>query len=260
MELQPTPVTIGIAVRYEDSASLRCFVGQLSAAARLLDTHTESEVCFCVNGASSDVAGYLKDALQELPGPNLCFTCLQSSPGKIRAHEMIARNRQLKGFLLFADADTRLDETLFLRLYQFLQTRPDLQACYAEVEALPSVAPGLFGRLQDAYYANRRCLPPRKYLHGRCFLLRSWIEEFGALRSTTVSCFDETNEKLGLHHGPIVDDIHYSRVIVHRFGAEAIAPVPDAARIVCAASLSSRTLPRFLPHRGGTCPSGHFVP
>jgi len=130
--------------------------------------------------------------------------------------------------LLFVDADVRFESGLFLQLYQFLKMRADVYACYAEVEALPSVAGRFFGRLQNAYYRNRHRFNQRAHLHGRCFMMRSWVEEFGALHSPTVTLVERPVDPLGLQHGPIVDDMHYSRVLVNRFGPESIAIVPDA--------------------------------
>ena len=227
MEHRNPAVTIGVAVRYEQPDNLRRFVRQLSEAAHLLDDHTESEVCFCLNGSSPDTKQFLQDALRDLHDPELHFNYLESPPGKIRAQEVIARERKLDGFLLFADADIHFEKTLFLRMHDFLVARQDVQACYADVSALPSVAGGLFRWIQDAYYRNRHHLPPRAHLHGRCFMLRNWIDEFGKRCSPAATRAVESDETLDLQHGPIVDDIHYSRVLVHRFGESSIAMVPD---------------------------------
>jgi hypothetical protein len=125
------------------------------------------------------------------------------------------------------DADVVFDNDLFLRLLTYMQGDLNAHACYAEVEALPSVARGVFGRLQNSYYRNRHRLRRRAHLHGRCFVLRSWIEEFEAPHSPLATAIDPEHP-MGFHHGPIVDDIHYSRVLVHLFGRHSIALVPDA--------------------------------
>lgn len=221
------PVTIGVAVRYENPGALRRFVHQLAEAAHLLDAHTESEVCFCLNGASTDTKRYLDEALRDLSDPELRFQCIESPPGKIRAHSAIASHRQLHGHLLFVDADITYDPSLFLELFSFMQSNPNAYACYAEVEALPSIAGGVFARLQNAYYRNRDGLKSRTHLHGRCFMVRSWFREFEALHSANVDP-NTSCDSFELHLGPVVDDIHYSRVLVHRCGLNAIACVPGA--------------------------------
>lgn len=220
-------VTIGVAIRYEQPDKLRRFVRQLSDAAHLLDSNTETEVCFCLNGATKDTKQFLRDILFDLHDPDLHFTYLESAPGKIRAHEVIAEQRKLDGFLLFADADIQFEKDLFYKMYNFLAVRPDLQACYSEVSALPSVAGGIFGQLQNAYYLNRHHLPTRAHLHGRCFMLREWNDEFSDYHSHEITITSTSDDVLSLQHGPIVDDIHYSRVLIHRFGRSSIAIVPD---------------------------------
>lgn len=223
------PVTVGVAIRFESPAALERFLAQLATAARQLDRLTEVEVVFCLNGAAERTQEYLEAQTKALDHFDLPFACIESKPGKINAHYAVARARKLQGHLLYVDADVSFEADTFCKLYSALLARPSVQAFCAQVEALPSVAKGWFRAIQDAYYKNRHRLPPRRHLHGRCFLLREWLDAFAA--SGNVSADDlarSTEPHLSLQKGPAVDDIHYSRVLVHRNGSDAIAQVTDA--------------------------------
>ncbi|CRI67833.1 hypothetical protein THIOKS1860002 [Thiocapsa sp. KS1] len=224
----PTPVTIGVAVRYETPASLKIFVERLSRAAKMLDAQTDAEVCICVNGATVDTRRSVQDAVARYSHPELHFRCIESPPGKIVAHRQIAAERRLQGHLLFVDADLGYEQETFLRLYQRLTATPRLWACHAEVLASASVARGWFAAAQNAYYRCRSRAALRKHLHGRCFILREWLPELAAMRSTMADDGMEEPGPLRLELGPIVDDIHYSRAIAARFGHDAIGCDADA--------------------------------
>ena len=222
-----TPVTIGVAVRYETPGTLKAFVERLSLAAKLLDAHAESEVLICVNGATQDTRRSVEEAVSRYSHPELQFSCIESPPGKISAHRRIAAERRLQGHLLFVDADLGYAPETFLRLYQELTARPALWACHAAVSASPSVADGWLAAAQDAYYVCSR-YALRKHLHGRCFILRDWLPELGATRSASVADDLDGGGPLRLALGPIVDDIHYSRVIAVHHGQDAIGCARDA--------------------------------
>lgn len=199
----------------------------LVRAARILDMVTESEVIFCLNGSREATADFLEAQAAALHHADLPFRCIESLPGKIAAQRAIAKERRLSGHLLFVDADVSFEPPLFRSLYEALLATHSAHVAYAEVEALPSSAAGALRWLQDAYYPNRHQLPRRRHLHGRCFLLRDWLPDFDwdANRAPPKS---PDLAYLALDRGPLVDDIHYSRVLVHRFGAPAILPAPNA--------------------------------
>lgn len=202
--MNPPPVTIGVAVRFEAPDVLRSFVDLLVNAARSLDTIAESEVIFCLNGSKEATADFLQSQARALHHPDLPIRCIESSPGKIAAQRAIAKERKLHGHLLFVDADVVFEPMLFHLLYTALHANPSAQVAYAEVEALPSVARGLLRRFQDAYYPNRYRLSRRRHLHGRCFLLRDWLLEFewDVVQAPVES---EAWTHLSLARGPLVD-------------------------------------------------------
>jgi len=220
-------VTIGVAVRFEAPVQLRRFLNDLSAAAKVLDTVAQTEVIFCLNGALTETEHHVRSVVAELDNLEVPYRTMQSPTGKINAHRMIAQQRQHKGPILFVDADLEFSPETFRRLFLVLGSRPDVWACCAEVRALPSTASGLFQVLQNSYYARKHRLPARQFLHGRCFMLRDWIPELNLIASANHQTVGGA-EHLNLARGPIVDDIHYSRLIVRRFGVAAIAQVPEA--------------------------------
>lgn len=223
------PVTVGVAIRFESPAALDRFLGQLATAARQLDRLTEVEVVFCLNGAAERTQEYVAAQTKALDHFELPFTCVESKPGKINAHDAVARARRFPGHLLYVDADVCFEADTFCKLYSALQASPEAHAFCAQVEALPSVAAGWFRAVQDAYYQSRHRLPARRHLHGRCFLLRDWLEEFSSPGNAAVIATDGRDAHLALQRGPIVDDIHYSRVLIHRYGPASVAQVTTAA-------------------------------
>jgi hypothetical protein len=226
----PASVTIGVAIRFESPGNLEPFLRDLAAAARQLDKITESEVIFCLNGAKEATREFVAAQAAALNSFELPFVCIESPPGKIQAHLAVNGQRGFRGHMLFVDADVRFGPDTFRKLYECLQGHPEMQACSAEVKALPSIAGGWFGNLQNAYYQQRDKLPRRTHLHGRCFMLREWLNEFSPQKShaSQTTHDDQKLAHLALHKGPLVDDIHYSRVLVHHFGPQAIAQVPEA--------------------------------
>ena len=224
----PVPVTIGVAIRFEQANKLHRFLLELAAAARQLDRLTETEVVFCLNGANEVTRDYVDGRAEALDHFELPFKCIESQPGKIKAHEMVAKRRHLGGYLLFLDADVQFGSDLLIHLYKALEENKEAWACCADVQALPSIAKGWFRLLQNSYYRHRQRLPPRRHLHGRCFMMRQWLDAFSAVPAIGSLSNDANIAHLALQKGPLIDDIHYSRVLVHRFGPNAIAQVPDA--------------------------------
>lgn len=206
---------------------MKVFVERLSLAAKALDAHAEAEVLICTNGATPETRRSVEEAVERYSHPDLKFSCIESAPGKISAHRKIAAERQLQGHLLFVDADLGYGQETFLQLYRQLSARPELWACHAAVSASPSVADGWFAAAQDAYYRCSR-FAMRKHLHGRCFILRDWVPEFAAMRSVSAPYLVDRVGPLRPELGPIVDDIHYSRVIAANFGHDAIGCARDA--------------------------------
>ncbi len=181
------------------------------------------------NGATADTRRSVQDAVARYSHPELRFRCIESRPGKIAAHRQIAAERRLQGHLLFVDADLGYERETFLRLYRRLTATPRLWACHAEVLASASVARGWFAAAQNAYYRCSYRSAVRTHLHGRCFILREWLPELEAMRSAMATDRMEEPGPLRLELGPIVDDIHYSRVIATCFGHDAIGCDHDAA-------------------------------
>ncbi len=217
-------ITIGVAIRFEPPESLTDFCRRLERAARVLDSSVETEVIFCLNAADPATESFVKKQAAALDSFSLPFRAIHSKPGKIHAHRAVAGSRDFSGSLLFCDADIEFGEGIFLLLHRALEESRESFATYAEVEAKPDTG-CLLGRLQQHFYSRKRRLPLRRHLHGRCFLLRSWLEEFCP---ETCDVHSHAPGHLNLESGPTVDDIHYSRVIAHRFGPEGIRRVPEA--------------------------------
>jgi hypothetical protein len=225
--MSPPPVTIGIAVRFEAPDVLSRFVATLQQAARQLDTVAESEVIFCLNGALDGTREFLSAQVEALHHLDLPHRCIESAPGKIPAHREIAREREYRGHILFVDADLSFQPDTFVHLYQAMQAQPEARATYAEVEAGPGSGDHFLRQLQSRYYARRGLLPRRRHLHGRCFMLRDWHPGF-EWEPQAAPEDNEGTRHLDLARGPLVDDIHYSRVLVHECGPHSIRLVPEA--------------------------------
>jgi hypothetical protein len=156
---------------------------------------------------------------------------IHSEPGKIVAQRAIAAQRDFGGAILFTDADVRLNENGIAALFGALKDRPAIRVAYAQVVPIISSDCSSLETMLDTYYCLRHLLPPRRYFHGRAFILRS-AEDLTAdygMASRAARVPDRAlAERLRIDQGPLVDDIFLSRVIVHTYGLDAIHEEPGA--------------------------------
>ena len=221
-------LTIGLPIRNEGQ-NLRDFFLRLAACVAKIGCEIEIETLACINGSTDDSASIADDVARSATGTRLGLRTLESPSGKVNAICEIVRSRRLPGLLCFLDTDTLLHESTLVALVAHLRAQPEAQVCYAR--CMPYYghehATSTFEAAQRAYYRYREQLCPRRYFHGRAYLLRD---------DSVIREMDKTNARLrrnkdagpDLADGIRLDDVYLSGVIRHVYGSSAIQEVPDA--------------------------------
>lgn len=112
-----------------------------------------------------------------------------------------------------------------------MEVNPSLKVAYSSVKILNHGYETIVEWIESVHYAFPHFLTPRKYFHGRGYFIRS--TELFFLSDEERERANQLNAKkryawMRLNAGPLVDDIHLSRALVHRYGPESIQEVPDA--------------------------------
>ena len=165
-------LTIGIPVRNEEK-TLNEFIYSLQAAVEILDESITVETIVCLNGSSDNSEQIIDDLIEELADSRLKLQKIHSAEGKINAQNAIFRARQLSSFICFLDADILLDENCLVALWDTIIAESSLQVAYARVQPISAEHKTLVEWLQSIHYKHPEILTPRKYFHGRGYMLRS---------------------------------------------------------------------------------------
>lgn len=214
--MQSQQLTIGVPVSNEAKA-LPTFLVSLSEAIEHLSFITPSsdiEVLFCINNTTDNSKNVI---LEYIKKHNLNWTVLECRPGKICALQCMTSHRKNTGYICFIDADVILHRESLFHLFKSLTANPDVFLVYSSMIPNYGYRKTLVQHLQSFHYDLReQGVNPRRYFHGRTYMMRS----------------DELikNEINDTHHlkESYVDDIYYSRIIVHEKGLESIKEIPDA--------------------------------
>ena len=223
-------LTIGIPVRNE-SRTLERFVGSLSLSVDFLLAHVVVETIICVNGSTDDSEAIANQLIQKYSGSRLNLSVVYSREGKMEAQRTIILSRRLRGMTSFFDADIIVHRYCLLNLWDAMEANPHLQIAYACVKILNHGYETIVEWITSVHYAFPHFLTPRKYFHGRGYFTRS--TELFFLSNEEKERANQLNAKkhyawMRLNAGPLVDDIHLSRALVHRYGTESLQEIPNA--------------------------------
>ena len=224
-------LTIGIPVRNEEK-TLSEFIYSLQAAVELLDENIIVETIVCLNGSSDNSEQIIDDLIEKLANSRIKLKKVYSIEGKINAQNTIIRTRQFSSFICFLDADILLDKNCLATLWNTMITNPSLQVAYARVQPISVEHKTLVEWLQSIHYKYPEVLTPRKYFHGRSYMLRS-CEAFSAVNkpdkeSKQNSVDLDKYRRLKLEKIPQIDDVYLSRVIAHECGLDSIKEIQNA--------------------------------
>jgi glycosyltransferase involved in cell wall biosynthesis len=222
-------LTIGVPVRNEEEM-LPCFFESLEKAIAYLPKSVFVEVVVCINNSTDASLVVAKSLQTKYQDETWRFVITSSPPGKITAEAQICRVRSLDGFIAFFDADILLKENTLIELMYALDKHKDIHLAYCKIEGdIRNAQPTCFYKFAQIHYNLPQCLSPRYYFHGRGFMVRDdqFILAYKKGMSSVKSSF------LRLHDGPMVDDIHFSRVIVNQSGVGSIREVASARICYC---------------------------
>lgn len=209
-------LTIGVPIRNEEE-SLPIFIIGLKKALNRLNIEFPDllvELFFCLNGTTDKSEEILNLSLFNNIFHNARI--IHSEPGKINAILEIVKNRKLLlGYICFIDADIELDDSCLLNLFSDLKNNDGIFLTYSSVLPKQNGTKSFVQKIQNTHYSLRYRVSPRKYFHGRTYMMRSSI----LLEKNPKKLFDT---HWNLKDGPYVDDIYLSRLIVHNYGLEAI--------------------------------------
>ena len=210
-------LTIGVPVRNEEK-SLPIFIKNLASAVERLRSgypDLSVEVIFCINNTTDESEKVIRDLLPCSKLKNYqIIHC--NSPGKFAALRKIARESKFPGgYICSIDADIILDQLCITGLVRQLEEDKNLFLVYSGVFPVTSASINFMERIQGTHYSLRRNISPRKYFHGRTYMMRSAILLKEEPRKLQTSYWD-------LEDGPYVDDVYLSRLIVHLYGADSI--------------------------------------
>ena len=206
-------ITIGVPIRNEEK-SLPIFIKNLEGAIGRLKldyTDLSIEILFCINNTTDGSEDVLKDSLlfSKLEGHK---TLHCNSPGKFSAIQKIAKSRKFEdGYICIIDADIILDQFCIVGLLRQLHEEKDIFLSYSSVFPVENTSINFMTEIQKTHYLVRNKVSPRKYFHGRTYMMRDASFLLKKARS------QETNS-WSLKDGPYVDDIYLSRAIVHEHG------------------------------------------
>lgn len=229
----PVKLTIGLPICNEEK-TLEQFFPQLEKAIADLPPNVTVETIACLNGCTDRSADIVQKIAAEPIGKRIHLTVIPSRKGKLNAQLEIVQKRTHDGPICFMDTDTLPGKNTLSALLATLQSDPACYTAFARVE--PFYDPATDGkrtRFQESLktqYALREFSPPKKYIHGRAFMLRD-DKELRGLQDDIEKRIARIPEKslvetLNLTAGPLVDDIYLSRAIAHKHGLESIREVP----------------------------------
>ena len=228
MKLQSSLVTIGISVRNE-SQTILPFIQSLLLAATKAAGKFELETIVCVNGSTDNSHEVLTNISNSKKFSCLNLSVTRSRPGKIEAQKSIAQTRKLDGYMCFLDADILVQDSILVELHNALSKNMDLKIAYASPRYLSSQSSNFVEWVHDLPNRDHDILTPRKYFHGRAFMLRSatiLLEALSLKRSKLIGRkYRLVREYLELERGPLIDDVFLSRFVVHKYGVKSIAEV-----------------------------------
>ena len=227
---QDEGLTIGVPVRNE-SRTLERFIHSLKKSVDFLPVHLIVETIICINGSTDGSEKIAKQLVRDYQGSRLNLFVVYSQEGKMEAQRAILTLRHLQDLVAFFDADVAVHRQCLLNLWKTMEENPQVQVAYARVKAFNLGYETIVEWIESVHYAFPNLLASRKYFHGRgyffrpveLFFLSSFErEEFCALAAKKHLPW------LRLDIGPLVDDIHLSRVLADRYGIESIREVRDA--------------------------------
>ena len=217
-----TSLTIGIPIRNEEE-SLPTFVESLRKSLHRLNIEFPSlqiELFFCLNGTTDKSEEILCSILLNDFFKNTRI--IHSKPGKINAILKIVENRKLlEGYICFIDADVELDEFCIVNLFKNLQSNDGVFLSYSSVFPKQNQNKSFVQKIQSIHYLLRHSISPRKYFHGRAYMMRSSVFLEQSPKKSLSSYWN-------LNDGPYVDDIYLSRLIVHAYGLGSIKESDDS--------------------------------
>ncbi len=220
--MKNSSLTIGIPIRNE-AKSLQLLITSLINAVKTVQEalpELKIETLFCVN----DTVDNSREIIEKLAFVHpLNSRLLESEPGKMNALIQIVQQGSYKnGMVCFVDADIELEKNCLLSLIRALESNKKVFLVYSSVRPKQIQKLSLLQKLQGIHYVLRKNVSPRKYFHGRTYLMRSTALLERDLRTT--------NEypTWGLESGPCVDDIYLSRVIIHEYGLGSLKEVAEA--------------------------------
>lgn len=224
-------LTIGIPVRNERH-TLKPFLDSLLRAAERLAAATRHslkiEAIVAVNGSTDGSFDLALGIQQQLRDSVLNLRCLECDEGKLNALRAVERARTLQGMLASFDADILLHPDCLMRLWQRIASKPHLEVAYARVSPLFGARQTIVERLQRIHYEHPDVTGPRRYFHGRGYILRTPALLRRPPRTRADGDAERRCRHLALESGPQVDDIYLSRVIAHEAGLDAISEVSGA--------------------------------
>lgn len=216
-------LTIGVPIRNEEK-SLPKFIKSLAYAIEKLEVEFPRfpfEVIFCINDTIDKSSEILSSSLNVTTIKN--SQIIESNSGKINAIQEIINRRILQnGAICFIDADVELDEFCVVNLLKELQINKKVFLAYSTILAKSENKRSFIQIVQDAHYSLRSNLNPRKYFHGRAYMMRN--SHFLKNKPRTLS----NHQHWRLNEGPLVDDIYLSRLIVHSYGLGSIKECKDS--------------------------------
>lgn len=209
-------LTIGVPV-WNEEKSLPTFVKSLKRSLNRLSLDFPDlavELFFCLNGTTDNSAEILYKVISDGYFDNA--RVIFSTQGKLNAIFEIVRNiKLLKESVCFIDADVELDEFCITNLFKELQLDEGTFLIYSCVFPKQYETISFVQKIQKTHYSLRHNLSPRKYFHGRAYMMRSSV-----LLSKDPKKL--SNSYWNLNDGPYVDDIYLSRLIVHYYGVNSI--------------------------------------
>jgi glycosyltransferase involved in cell wall biosynthesis len=230
MTFETSQLTIGIPIRNEEK-TLKEFIYSLRATVELLDKNISIETIVCLNGSSDNSERIINDLIEDLATSRIELQKIHSVEGKINAQNAIVQAKRLLGPICFFDADVLLDENCLAVLWNTMITEPFLQVAYAQVQPINTEHKTLIEWLQSIHYKHFEILTPRKYFHGRGYILRS-CKKLGIANKLTAENMrnnigSDKYHRLKLERGPQIDDVYLSRVIAHECGLDSIKEVQN---------------------------------
>ncbi len=224
-------LTIGIPVRNE-AGTLEGFLDSLKVAVDFLYADIIVETIICINGCTDDSEKIALRLVHKFRNSRLNLSVINSSAGKMEAQRVILTSRSYFGLVAFFDADIILHQECLLNLWEAMQVNPNLQLAYARVKAANHGYETIVEWIESVHYAFPHLLTPRRYFHGRGYLIRPSNHFFlDAQVEDKIKNLAKNKKSLlwmQLDKGPLVDDIHLSRVLIHEYGFDSIKEIRES--------------------------------